>query len=145
MKNIHVAAAVIVRADGNGGRRIFATQRGYGEFKGWWEFPGGKVEAGETAESAVVREVREELATEISVGERLPAVEYDYPDFHLTMDCFMCTVRSGSLELLEHEDSRWLSAGELDDVKWLPADRGIMALLREKIAPVPPESRQEEA
>lgn len=129
-KQIHVSAAVIVRgeadslqADGNtSGKRVFATQRGYGEWKDWWEFPGGKIEDGESAENAVAREIREELATEICVERRLCTVEYDYPKFHLVMECFLCRVVSGKLTLLEHENAAWLSREELDSVKWLPAD-----------------------
>lgn len=129
-KQIHVSAAVIVRgendslqADGKtSGKRVFATQRGYGEWKDWWEFPGGKIEEGESAENAVAREIREELATEICVERRLCTVEYDYPKFHLVMECFLCRVVSGKLTLLEHENAAWLSREELDSVKWLPAD-----------------------
>lgn len=129
-KQIHVSAAVIVRgeadslqADGNtSGKRVFATQRGYGEWKDWWEFPGGKIEEGESAENAVAREIREELATEICVERRLCTVEYDYPKFHLVMECFLCRVVSGKLTLLEHENAAWLSREELDSVEWLPAD-----------------------
>ena len=124
MKNIEVVAAVIVR-DG----RLFATQRGYGEFKDFWEFPGGKMEAGETREQALVREIREELDTEIKVGELLCTVEYDYPSFHLIMHCFKCSVVSGALVLKEHESARWLSPQELGDVRWLPADLQILPLL----------------
>lgn len=129
-KQIHVSAAVIVRgeneplqADGKtSGKQVFATQRGYGEWKDWWEFPGGKIEEGENAENAVAREIREELATEICVKRRLCTVEYDYPKFHLVMECFLCRVVSGKLTLLEHENAAWLSREELDSVKWLPAD-----------------------
>lgn len=116
-KIINVVAAIIIE-DG----KLFATQRGYGEWKDWWEFPGGKIEPGETPQDALKREIREELATEIEVGELLTTVEYDYPKFHLTMHCFLCTVVSGQLSLLEHEDARWLAMDELDTVKWLPAD-----------------------
>ena len=122
MKTIHVVAAVIRH-----GNRIFATQRGYGEFKDGWEFPGGKVEPGETAEEALVREIREELDARISVGEKIERVEYDYPSFHLSMDCFFCTIRSGELVLKEHEAARWLTAETLDSVEWLPADLGLVA------------------
>lgn len=121
MKQIHVVAAVIVR-----GNQVFATQRGYGEFKDWWEFPGGKIEQGETEEAALKREIREELATEISVGEKLGTVEYDYPTFHLTMECFLCGVVSGKLTLLEHENAKWLGASELATLNWLPADEEIL-------------------
>ena len=117
MKTIRVAAAVI--RDDN---KIFATQRGYGEFKDGWEFPGGKIEAGETAEEALVREIKEELDADIKVGELIDTVEYDYPDFHLSMDCFFCELLSREFVLKEHEAARWLSKEELDSVDWLPAD-----------------------
>lgn len=117
MKTIEVAAAIITHSG-----RIFATQRGYGEFKDGWEFPGGKMEPGETPQQALVREIQEELDTEIEVGELVETVEYDYPGFHLTMHCFLCTIRSGDLVLKEHEAARWLTREELDDVDWLPAD-----------------------
>ena len=117
-KHIEVVAAIILR-DG----RIFATQRGYGEWTDWWEFPGGKIEPGESPEDALKREIREELATEIEVDELLTTMEYDYPKFHLTMHCYLCTIISGDLSLLEHEDARWLAIDELDCVKWLPADK----------------------
>ena len=123
-KHIVVVAAIIVR-DG----RIFATQRGYGEWKDWWEFPGGKIEHGETPEDALKREIREELATEIEVDELLTTVEYDYPKFHLTMHCYLCAIISGDLSLLEHEDARWLALDELDCVKWLPADKDVIEKL----------------
>ncbi len=118
MKTIHVVAAVI-EEDG----RIFATQRGYGDFKDGWEFPGGKIEPGETPQMALRREIREELSTDIEVGEHLTDVEMDYPKFHLSMQCFLCRVVSGRLTLNEHEAARWLGPGELDAVDWLPADR----------------------
>ena len=124
-KHIEVVAAIILR-DG----RIFATQRGYGEWKDWWEFPGGKIEPGESTEDALKREIREELATEIEVDELLTTVEYDYPKFHLTMHCYLCTIISGDLSLLEHEDARWLALDELDCVKWLPADVEAVNRLR---------------
>ena len=123
-KHIVVVAAIIVR-DG----RIFATQRGYGDWKDWWEFPGGKIEPGESTEDALKREIREELATEIEVDELLTTVEYDYPKFHLTMHCYLCTIISGDLSLLEHEDARWLALDELDSVKWLPADKDVIEKL----------------
>lgn len=123
-KHIEVVAAIILRE-----RRIFATQRGYGEWKDWWEFPGGKIEPGESTEDALKREIREELATEIEVDELLTTVEYDYPKFHLTMHCYLCTIISGDLSLLEHEDARWLSLDELDCVKWLPADKDVIEKL----------------
>lgn len=117
MRNIKVAAAIIEK-DG----KIFATQRGYGNYKDWWEFPGGKIEAGESPQEALRREIREELDTEIAVGQLLTSVEYDYPEFHMSMDCFICTIVSGQLTLLEHEAARWLGAGELWQVRWLPSD-----------------------
>ena len=123
-KHIEVVAAIILR-DG----RIFATQRGYGEWKDWWEFPGGKIEPGESTEDALKREIREELATEIEVEKLLTTVEYDYPKFHLTMHCYLCTIISGDLSLLEHEDARWLAIDELDNVKWLPADKDVIEKL----------------
>jgi 8-oxo-dGTP diphosphatase len=116
-KTIHVVAAVIRR-----GNEIFATQRGYGEYKDWWEFPGGKVESGESPEEALVREIREELDTSIEVEEFLTTVEYDYPAFHLVMDCYWCKVKEGRLTLLEHEAAKWLPADQLRQVRWLPAD-----------------------
>lgn len=123
---IRVAAAVI--RDGN---RIFATQRGYGPFRDRWEFPGGKIEAGETAEEALIREIREELDTDIETGELIDRIEYDYPDFHLSMDCFFCTIRKGNLNLKEHEDARWLYPEELDSVDWLPADLSLIRKLKD--------------
>lgn len=117
MRVVNVVAAVI--QDGN---RVFATQRGYGNFKDGWEFPGGKIEPGETPRQALKREIEEELDTEITVGDLLTVVEYDYPDFHLSMQCFLCTVASGNLVLKEHEAAKWLTAEELDSVDWLPAD-----------------------
>ena len=124
-KHIVVVAAIIVR-DG----RIFATQRGYGDWKDWWEFPGGKIEPGESPEDALKREIREELTTEIEVDELLTTVEYDYPKFHLTMYCYICSVTSGQLSLREHEDARWLAADEWESVKWLPADVEAVNRLR---------------
>ena len=124
MRRIEVVAAIICQDD-----QIFATQRGYGDFKDGWEFPGGKVEPGETPEAALVREIREELAVEISVGELLTTVEYDYPNFHLTMHCYLCQLTGGELRLLEHEAARWLGKGELHSVEWLPADVGVIPLL----------------
>ena len=121
---MNVVAAIIVRDD-----RIFATQRGYGEWKDWWEFPGGKIEPRESPEDALKREICEELATEIEVDELLTTVEYDYPKFHLTMHCYLCTIISGDLSLLEHEDARWLALDELDCVKWLPADKDVIEKL----------------
>lgn len=124
LKRIEVVAALIMREG-----KLFATQRGYGEWKDWWEFPGGKMEPGETPEEALRREIREELATEIEVGELLTTVEYDYPKFHLTMHCYMCSVLSGELCLLEHEDARWLDRESLDSVRWLPADLKTLSYL----------------
>ena len=117
MKTINVVAAVIMK-DG----KVFATQRGYGEFKDGWEFPGGKVEAGESSEEALRREIREELEVEVNVGDLIDTIEYDYPAFHLSMKCYACTIAGGSPHLLEHEAARWLSADQLDSVAWLPAD-----------------------
>ena len=121
MKTIEVVAAIIIK-DG----KVFATQRGYGEFKDWWEFPGGKIEEGECPRSALVREIREELAAVISVGDLLETVEWDYPNFHLTMHCFVCSLISESLHLNEHEAAAWLTKETLHSVKWLPADEGIL-------------------
>ena len=126
MKTIPVSAAIIIRATPQGNRQVFATQRGYGDWKGWWEFPGGKIEAGESPEAALEREIREELATQIKVGERIGTIEYDYPAFHLSMQCFACQVLSGKLELLEHENAAWLTKETLLSVKWLPADVTIL-------------------
>lgn len=117
MKTVRVVAAIIVR-DG----KVFATQRGYGEFKDGWEFPGGKIEAGESPEAALRREIMEELDTEVAVGELLDTVEWDYPSFHLSMDCFVCTILKGDLHLREHEAARWLTREQLGEVGWLPAD-----------------------
>ena len=121
MKTVHVVAAVI-KGSGDNENRIFATQRGYGDYKDQWEFPGGKVEPGETPEEALVREIREELDVEIRVGDLIDTIEYDYPMFHLSMDCFWAEIISGTLELREHEAARWLSEDELYSVDWLPAD-----------------------
>ena len=117
MKTIKVVAAIICKEN-----CVFATQRGYGDYKDWWEFPGGKVEPGETPQEALVREIREELGTKIAVDEFLTTVEYDYPEFHLSMDCFWCHVEEGQLTLLEHEAAKWLPVRDLRQVKWLPAD-----------------------
>ena len=125
MKQIEVVAAIIRKDD-----KIFATQRGYGEWKDWWEFPGGKMEPGETPEEALVREIREELSTEISVDEFLCTVEHDYPQFHLTMHCYLCSLLTEALHLNEHEAARWLTTNELDSVKWLPADVKVIEELK---------------
>ena len=123
-KNIEVVAAIIVH-----GGRVLATQRGYGDWKDWWEFPGGKIEPGETAYDALRREIHEELAIDIVVGERIATVEHDYPAFHLTMHCHMCAIHSGQPILIEHEAARWLLPDELHDVRWLPADERILHLI----------------
>jgi len=125
MKQIEVVAAIIRKDD-----KIFATQRGYGEWKDWWEFPGGKMEVGETPEEALVREIREELSAEISVDEFLCTVEYDYPQFHLTMYCYLCSLMTEALHLNEHEAARWLGKDELLSVRWLPADIQVVDDLR---------------
>lgn len=126
MKTVRVVAAIIKDVNEQGENMIFATQRGYGEFKDGWEFPGGKIEAGETPQEALKREIREELDTEIAVGELLDTVEYDYPAFHLSMDCFWCTIVSGELVLKEHEAARWLTKEQLGEVDWLPADISLV-------------------
>ena len=125
MKQIEVVAAIIRKDD-----KVFATQRGYGEWKDWWEFPGGKMEVGETPEEALVREIREELSAEISVDEFLCTVEYDYPAFHLKMHCYLCSLVTEALHLNEHEAARWLTKDELNSVKWLPADVELISHLR---------------
>ena len=130
MKTIRVVAAVIKATNEKGEPMIFATQRGYGDFKGGWEFPGGKIEEGETPQEALVREIREELETEIAVGELIDTIEYDYPTFHLSMDCFWAEIVSGDLVLKEHEAAKWLTKDELDTVEWLPADIGLIEKLR---------------
>lgn len=125
MKKIEVVAAIITK-----GNRIFATQRGYGEFKGGWEFPGGKVEKGESFEAALIREIKEELDADIKIDEFYTTVEYDYPTFHLTMHCYLCNLISEEITLLEHEDSKWLTKEELDSLNWLPADEGLIENLK---------------
>ena len=121
MKTIEVAAAVIIREG-----KVFATQRGYGQWQGWWEFPGGKIESGERPQEALVREIQEELDAEIEVGDLLETVEWDYPDFHLTMHCFLCSLLSDSFHLNEHEAAAWLTPDDLHSVRWLPADEGLV-------------------
>ena len=130
MKTIRVVAAIIRATNNEGNPIIFATQRGYGEFKGGWEFPGGKIEEGETPQEALVREIKEELETEIVVGELIDTVEYDYPTFHLSMDCFWAEIVSGDLVLKEHEAAKWLTKYELDSVEWLPADITLIDKIR---------------
>lgn len=133
MKTIRVVAAVIKAVNEHGEPIIFATQRGYGEFKGGWEFPGGKIEAGETPQEALKREIMEELDTEISVGTLIDTIEYDYPEFHLSMDCFWCKILSGDLVLKEHEAARWLTKNQLRDVEWLPADITLIGMIRKEM------------
>ena len=125
MKTIEVVAAIICDGD-----KVFATQRGYGEFEGWWEFPGGKIEPGESHHEALKREIREELDVDIHVGERLCSVEYDYPTFHLTMHCYLCSLASGCLTLREHKEACWLAHNELNSVQWLPADVSVVDSLQ---------------
>ena len=133
MKTIRVVAAVIKAVKEDGRTMIFATQRGYGEFKGGWEFPGGKIEAGETPQEALKREIMEELDTEVSVGEWIETVEYDYPGFHLSMDCFWCEIIGGELKLLEAEAAKWLTKETLYDVQWLPADIILVEKIKEQM------------
>ena len=128
VKQIEVVAAIIRKED-----KIFATQRGYGEWKDWWKFPGGKMEVGETPEEALKREIREELSTEINVDEFLCTVEYDYPKFHLTMHCYLCSLLTKALHLNEHEAAKWLTKDELESVKWLPADLVVIKALKKTL------------
>lgn len=133
MKRIEVVAAVIKGKNENH-NKILATQRGYGEFKGMWEFPGGKIEPNESREDALKREIQEELNTEISIYDFIQTIEYDYPEFHLTMHCYLCEVLSGDLILMEHEDSKWLSANELYSVEWLPADIDVLDRVKDYLS-----------
>ena len=128
-KSIKVVAAVIRK-----GNYVFATQRGYGEYKDWWEFPGGKIEEGETPENALAREIKEELDSDIAVGTLLTTVEHDYPSFHLSMDCYWCNVKSGKLTLLEHEAAKWLPLDDLWQVNWLPADVKVVEAIEKSIS-----------
>ena len=125
LKRVEVVAAIIVRDD-----TVLATQRGYGEFEGWWEFPGGKVDAGEAPEQALVREIREELNARITVGRHLCTAEHDYPTFHLSMRCYVCVLEDGTFELLEHHAARWLNRTHLDEVRWLPADVKVVDAIK---------------
>jgi 8-oxo-dGTP diphosphatase len=134
MKTIRVVAAVIKAENDNGQPMIFATQRGYGEYKDGWEFPGGKIEEGETPQEALKREIIEELDTEIAVGDLIDTIEYDYPNFHLSMDCFWADIIRGDLVLKEHEAARWLTKEQLGDVDWLPADRIVVSRLKESVS-----------
>lgn len=133
MKTVRVVAAVIKAIKENGEPIIFATQRGYGDFKGGWEFPGGKIEEGETPQEALKREIMEELDTEISVGELINTVEYDYPTFHLSMDCFWCEIVKGDLVLKEHEAAKWVTKEQLNSVEWLPADIKLVENISTKL------------
>ena len=128
MKTISVVAAVIRKED-----KIFATARGYGEYKGWWEFPGGKIENGESPEKALIREIREELDSEIQVGKLIDTIEYDYPEFHLSMKCYFCKLLSGKLILKEAEEAKWLTKDALNSVKWLPADAAILPKIKREL------------
>ena len=128
MKTIKVVAAIIVKND-----KIFATQRGYGDFKEFWEFPGGKIEAGESSEEALIREIREELEVEIKVGKLIETIESDYPTFHLSMECFEAEIASGEIVLKEHKDAKWLSKDELKSVEWLPADISLIECIQSNL------------
>jgi len=134
MKIINVVAAVIKLTNENGEPLVFATARGYGQYKGWWEFPGGKIEAGETPEEALVREIREELDSEIEVGKYIDTIEYDYPEFHLSMRCYFCKLISGDLTLKEAQEAMWLTKESIDTVNWLPADIMILEKIKEKLS-----------
>lgn len=131
MKTIEVVAAIIRKGD-----YVFATQRGYGEWKDWWEFPGGKMEAGETPKEALVREIKEELDADISIGRLLDTIEWDYPTFHLTMHCYMCSLLNDALHLNEHEAARWLRTNDLSSVNWLPADEQLLPLIERELLTV---------
>ena len=132
MKQITVSAAVIFRTNhATHQKEVFATQRGYGDWKGWWEFPGGKIEEGESAEECIVREIKEELSAQVSAEKIIGVVDYDYPSFHLTMHCILCSIVSGDLRLLEHEAARWLSKDTLRSVRWLPADELILGKIEQ--------------
>lgn len=133
MKTVRVVAAVIKATNESGEPIIFATQRGYGDFKGGWEFPGGKIEEGETPREALKREIMEELDTGISVGELIDTIEYDYPTFHLSMDCFWCEIVKGDLVLKEHEAAKWLTSESIDSVDWLPADISLIDKMRKEL------------
>lgn len=124
-KTLYVVAAIIIKDD-----KVFATQRGYGEWKDWWEFPGGKIEKNESPQDALKREIREELVADVEVDDLLATVEYDYPKFHLSMQCYVCSLVSDKLSLLEHEAARWLSKEELDSVNWLPADMEVIPVIK---------------
>lgn len=128
MKTIEVVAAIIIRNN-----EVFATQRGYGDWKGWWEFPGGKIESGECPQEALKREIREELDAEIAVGDLLDSVEWDYPTFHLTMHCYVCSLESENICLKEHESSAWLDKETLDSVQWLPADLALLPKIAKRL------------
>lgn len=133
MKTINVVAAILHRKSDEFGEQIFTTQRGYGDFKDGWEFPGGKIEPNESPENAIVREIKEELDTDIIVEKEIGTIEYDYPTFHISMKCFWCSVKNGELKLLEHEDAKWITRSEIDSVDWLPADRGILLKIKEML------------